>query len=182
MFQSSGSKIARTSNAGGIAPPPIPTSEAPSAEFWAPDDAERQLAAELEKILAHKPVQRAVLVEPNPDDVNETRSSHLQSAHRTLTEALDMASNNAADDGFDWQTPESEASRSNQTQSGDQTVSLQWVAKARSDQRRGAMRNAFGWVATVVIGGAVLGGAAYLLMGWKPDFAGMLQIGQKLVS
>jgi hypothetical protein len=182
MFQSSGSKIARTSNAGGTAPLPLSAVEPASAEFWAPDDAERQLAAELERILAHKPVQRAILVEPNPDDLNEPRSSHLQTAHRTLTEALDMASNNASDDGFEWQTPESDATRGKPTQSGDQTVSLQWVAKARSDQRRSAMRNAFGWVATVVIGGAVLGGAAYLLIGWKPDIAGLMQIGQKLVS
>ncbi len=165
-------------NPSGTAPQKLAPVEPVDDGFWAPDDAERHLAEELEKILANKPVQRAAPVESNLDDAGELRDTHLQNSQRTVSEALDSASG----DGFEWQTPDGAGTRDTPAASGDQTVAMQWVAKARSDQRHRALRNAFGWIATLVIAGAVVGGAAYLLTGWKPDIAGLLQIGQELVS
>jgi hypothetical protein len=196
MFQSTSSKIAQQGNPSVTAAPPLLAVEAADAGDWIPDDAERQLAAELEKILALKPVQHAERVEPvtgpiaGDDDAGDdvayadidARSTPLQTAQRRLSGPLNFPNSEETEEGFEWQPPSGNGAHPETPSSADQTVSMQWVTKARSDRRHRAVRNAFGWVVTLIIGGAVLGGAAYLLMGWKPDIPSLLQIGQKFLS
>lgn len=186
MFQSTSSKIAQKGNPSVTTAPPLLAAEPADARDWIPDDAERQLAAELEKILALKPVHRAELVDPitGKDGTSEddAHSTHLQTAQRRLTEAVNSPSGEDPEDGFEWQPPSGNGAHPETSSLTDQTASMQWVAKARLERRRRAMRNAFGWAATLMIGGAILSGAAYFLMGWKPDIPSLLQIGQKFLS
>ena len=84
--------------------------------------------------------------------------------------------------GFDWQQHDDDASMPDVVRTMGSAASLQWIAKARSERRRRAARNAAGWLATMVVGGLILGGAAFLLTGWRPDFAALVAMAQRAAS
>lgn len=177
MFQSVSSKIARAGHSSKAVqasePPPL-------ASLFSADDAERQLAEELEKVLKLRPVLRTIHLEPAPEELGKTANkTPLTSA--ALSEALAAAAE--MDDGFEWQTRDSAPQQpADAAQQKEEDLSLQWVAKARADRRRRAVKNAIGWLATLVVGCALLGGTAYELMGWQPDMSWLLQIGQRFAA
>lgn len=135
-----------------------PASEAPDeGGIWSPDETERSLAAELEKVLMHKPVIRPITVQapatPSGDGDND-------------------------DAGFEWQQASEAGVESDPIEFSGPAASLKWVASARSDRRRRMMRNAAGWAVSVIVGTAIVGGAAFALTGWKPDLTGFVALVQ----
>ena len=170
----------------GNAVPPLPPQQPLDAGLWAPDEAERQLAAELDKVLMTKPVQRAPTAVANPvgGDAGPASGDDDSGASQDtafVSRRIDQARGHTNDDGFDWHKPEDGTAAPEAGQPAS-PASLQWMAKARSDRRRRIGRNAMGWTVTLITGGIILGGAAYVLAGWRPDIAALLAAGQKLFS
>lgn len=168
---------ARRSLSAETSPPPLPASEKLESGFWSPDSQERALAAELEKILKHKPVQRISMVSAD--------RNLLQNAGDD-SEAADMVIDPLEDTNgdFDWQAHEHTTVTSDAGSALDEPMrseaSLNWVKKASRERRRRMARNALGWSTTLVIGGIIAGCAAYLLTGWQPDLPALLAVGQKI--
>lgn len=142
-------------------PVEAPPSHLDEASIWSPDETERTLAAELEKVLMHKPVIRPLAL-PSVSD----------------TEPVHDPSSDGEDAGFEWQEAGGPNVQSDPIEFSGPAASLKWVANARSDKRRRMLRNAGGWVVTVLVGTAILGGAAFALTGWKPDLTGLVAIVQ----
>ena len=170
----------------GNAVPPLPPQQPLDAGLWAPDEAERQLAAELDKVLMTKPVQRAPTAVANPvgGDAGPASGDDDSGASQDtafVSRRIDQARGHTNDDGFDWHKPEDGTAAPEAGQPAS-PASLQWMAKARRDRRRRIGRNAMGWTVTLITGGIILGGAAYVLAGWRPDIAALLAAGQKLFS
>ena len=184
----------------GNALPPLPPQQPLDAGLWAPDEAERQLAAELDKVLMTKPVQRAPTAVANPvggdagpasgdagaasGDAGPASGDDDSGASQDtafVSRRIDQARGHTNDDGFDWHKPEDGTAAPEAGQPAS-PASLQWMAKARSDRRQRIGRNAMGWTVTLITGGIILGGAAYVLAGWRPDIAALLAAGQKLLS
>ncbi len=109
-------------------------------------DRDSALQNELDQLLARKPVAKPT-------------ASRLTPANSNLVD-FDAV---AGDDGFSWQPEIGEAQP--------KATSAIWIDKARLDRRSSSRRNAVAWVATVVIGAAILAALAYLLVGWRPDLS-----------
>ena len=169
------------------APPPIPSAALQNAAPWNPVDLtnpvkmgpgkmEQDLAAELESVLKREPMVRV----PSPSAHGEDPMSNLESTqpptHRHSGDIADDFS-----DDFEWQQHDVNGAP-DPSQSGGQAASLRWIAKARSDKRRRLMRNAAGWAVSLLVGGIILGGAAYFLTGWKPDISALLALSQLIHS
>lgn len=142
--------------------------------IWSADENERELAAALEKVLALKPVARipnAVFVRGSKD------ANHNDEFQRPIGE--DPAdSDDDQNLGFSWQQHAEDGEPAPGAARND--TSLQWLNKARSDRRRRMARNVMGWTISLAAGVGMLLGAAYFLIGWRPDFAGLMAATQKL--
>ncbi len=173
------SGVPRASAPGeALTPPSIPQFD---AGVCGPDDAVRALAAELEKILAQKPSHRPAPIDQNRRDPKEPGYDPSDEAHRSLARALEAAASRNYEAGFEWHNTIAGDTGSQPDDTG-AAASMLWVAKARRDKRRRRMRNVLGWIATLVIGASIVGGAAYALTGWLPDVAGLLAFGQKMLN
>jgi hypothetical protein len=151
------------------------------AGAWSPNEAERELAAELEKILARKPSQRPTPREAQDSDiaVPEADTAHSE-ADGAQPVVWDSAPGSDKNGDFEWQQHTADGAVETVRETGD--VSMQWVDKARNDKRRRKRRNALGWAATVLIGAGILSAAAYALTGWRPDLSGLLALGHKILT
>ena len=144
--------------------------------IWGADDHERELAAELEKVLRLKPVARlpdAMFVRGNSDD------DHIED------EQLDTGKSSDDRDGdenlgFSWQQTSADSDPAPELARND--ASLQWVNKARSDRRRRLARTIMAWATALSTGLGIVAGAAYLLLGWQPDFSALWATLQPLWS
>lgn len=158
-------------------PPPVPPMPDFGSGIWSPDTAERELAAELEQILKIKPVLHPP-AKPANDSGGTDADRHAEGAGHLLSgDAM-----NDTSEGFEWQQHDQNGEPADTASSNSPAASLQWISKARADKRRRMMRNTAGWAVSLVVGGVILGGAAYFLTGWKPDFTGLLAISQALHS
>ena len=174
-------------NHNELAPPPIPSAALQIADLWNPVDLtnpgkmdpvklEQDLAAELESVLKREPMVRVLPPSTHGEDPMSNLESTQPPTHRHLEDIDDDFS-----DDFEWQQHDVNGAP-DPSQSGGQAASLRWIAKARSDKRRRLVRNAAGWAVSLFVGGIILGGAAYILTGWKPDISALLALSQLIHS
>ena len=180
-------------NQSETAPPPIPPAALRNADLWNPVDLtfpdkkmgpgkmdpgkrEQDLAAELESVLTREPMVRV----PTPSAHGEDPMSNLESTQPPTHRHSGDRDDDFSDD-FEWQQHDLNGAP-DPSQSGGQAASLRWIAKARSDKRRRLMRNAAGWAVSLLVGGIILGSAAYILTGWKPDISALLALSQLIHS
>lgn len=149
-------------------PPPIPSAALPNADRWQPGKTEQDLAAELENVLIREPMQRT----PAPSAHHEDRMTNFESTPSATHRASEDQDDDFSDD-FEWQQHDSNGAP-DPSQAGGQAASLRWIAKARSDKRHRLMRNAVGWAVSLLVGALILGSAAYILTGWRPDVSALL--------
>jgi hypothetical protein len=156
------------------APPPVPQAALQNASLWNPVDLynpgtmEQDLAAELESVLMREPMLRA----PSPSAHREDAMTNLESPSAATHRPAEDQDDDFSDD-FEWQQHDEDGSPDTR-QAGGQAASLRWLAKARADKHRRLLRNAAGWAVSLLVGGIILGAAAYVLTGWKPDISTLL--------
>lgn len=133
-------------------------------------EAERQLARDLDALLAKRP-QSSV----RPAVTSTIHPGTSSPALPVGTAALADDEDDAAD--FDW-VGLADAKPSRKT-SAEAASAAQWVHKARRERLAEKMRHAFAWAITLLIGGTVVTGSAYLLLGTIPSFEQLVALGQR---
>ncbi len=166
----------------GSSPPPLPSDAAlrtPPDPEAAPvverseslreivSPTERDLAAELDKILMHKPVVHAAAQPAEERDAMGWLNKDAHLADSTEADREDGAS-------FEWQQHDKDGAPVEEQPSDRPEASLQWIANARPERRRRIARYVMGWGALLFVGSLVMAGAAYALTGWTPSLSGIL--------
>lgn len=130
-----------------VQPPPVPQRPTPanSRDTVSASDYERTLATELAALLAKR--------------------SDAQGAPHGLAAVL---TNDDVQD-FDW--IDADAPNVLKSPAANELASTAWVQRARRERRFERLRHGAAWVVTMLIGGAVLVAAAYLMLGRAPDLA-----------
>ncbi len=130
-----------------VQPPPVPQLK-PSAggrDAVSASDYERTLATELAALL--------------------TKRNDAPGTPQGLAAVL--ANDDAQD--FDW--IDADAPNVLKSPAAKEPASAAWVQRARRERRFERLRHGAAWVVTMLIGGAVLVVAAYLMLGRAPDLA-----------
>ncbi len=85
-----------------------------------------------------------------------------------------------SDTDFTWVKGDSQPADALEFQAGSADVAVRWVKKARRQRLRSRLRSLASWCITVVLGGAVVGGSMYVLLGRLPDFDDLISLGQRV--
>jgi hypothetical protein len=143
---------------------------APAAGLSHVTEAERQLVRDLDALLAKRP-QFGL----RPAVTSTIHPSPSVTALAPGTAALADDEDDAAD--FDW-VGLADAKLAGKP-SAEAAGAAQWVHKARRERLVDKSRHAFAWAITLLIGGAVVTGSAYLLLGTIPSFEQLVALGQR---
>ncbi len=136
-------------------------------------DTERQLARDLDAILAKRP-----LAYPQPLAKNSIPISPIPVSRSVIN--LPVASLASSDEnetaGFDWIGLAD--TRTERQIEPSATGTAQWLKRARRERFVERARHGLALIITLVIGGAVIACAAYLLLGTVPGLELILVLGQ----
>jgi hypothetical protein len=162
MFQVAQSDRLRANGAEDRAPMPS-----------SPTEAERLLTQELENLLAKRP-----LTMDRSKNSHGFRPTTLQPPALVGGLASVIAEEDVSD--FEWVGPGAAE------QHGKSPASIrgteQWLKKARRERFTGRVRHGVAWLLTVLIGGAVVTGSAYLLLGFLPGYEQLVALGQRTLQ
>jgi hypothetical protein len=137
---------------------PVPSQTSRPAALNDASEIEKHLASELDSVLSRKANDegRARSIDPLP--------------------ATDIFADDGAPD-FDWigmgDPADLEHDRS------DPNRPQQWLQKARCERRSNSARQGVAWLLTLSIGGAIVAGASYVLLGVVPGFEQLVALGQR---
>jgi hypothetical protein len=135
-------------------------------------DAERQLARELDGLLAKRPLA--------PSGRTSTTPFNLPPSLTVMPTGSEALSEDKEAADFDWiglaDAPPDRSAEPHSPGTG------QWLKKARRERLAERGRHGLAWVITLVIGGTVVIGSAYLLLGSVPGFEQILAFGQRTLQ
>lgn len=132
---------------------------------WDADDELSRLAADLDAVLARRPAAALRAVPP-------------AAVHTPAATSPGQVLSDDDESEFDWVnsdglvTPSADDNQASVKAAG-------WLRKAKRQRRTSFVMSMMSWAVAVLVGGAIVGASAYMLLGRLPGLDEVLQLGQR---